>query len=283
MAGFANYGQLGNAVINGQTSFCSFRKVPSQASVAGRWADLSMASGNPLPNYYASTPLQAAVLDGARGIFHGYNKTPSALRLLSIQLQTPTAAFVGRYTLLDYLLYYPFVDGDNTDLQEMDNTTTLPRYTDGAGVMAMYVCLAPTTGGGSFTFSYVNQDGVTKTSPTHFYTTTASNIASILTSQPATNAGIGPFLRLADGDTGIRSIVSVTNLVPNGGLGSIVLVRPLVDLAVREINTPIENTFGDARQTSQEIKDGAYLGLIVNCAGSIAAGTLTGFCQFVWN
>ncbi len=282
MAGFVNYGALSNAVINGQTSFCSFRKVPSQATVANWWVDLSMAAGNPSPNYYASAPLVAATLDSQRGIFHGADKSPSNKHLARIHLQTPTAGLVGMYTLLDYLLYYPFIDGDDADVQTMDNSITLPRYTDGAGVQAMFVCVAPTAGGGRFTFDYVNQDGVTKTSPVHFYTITAAGITSLLTSQPASNAAFGPFLRLASGDSGIRRIVSVTNTVLNGGLGTIVLVKPLANLAIREINTPAEFSFADQRSPGPRIVDGAYLNLIMSCAATVAAGTLTGFGQFVW-
>lgn len=282
MPGFANYGELSSAVTNGQTSFCSFRKVPSQATVANWWVDLSMAAGNPPPNFYASSPAVAAVLEGHKGIFHGYDKAPSYLYLSRMSLQTPTAGFVGQFMLLDYLLYYPFLDGDDTDVQTMDNSTPLPRYTDGAGVQAIFVCVAPTAGGGQFTFDYVNQDGVTKTSPVHFYSPTAAGISSLLTSQPAGSAGFGPFLRLASGDSGIRSIVSLTNTVANGGLGTIVLVKPLADLAIREIDTPAEFSFADQRSPGPRIYDGAYLHLIVNCAATVAAGTLTGFGQFVW-
>lgn len=282
MPGFENYGDYVGAIVNGQTSFCSFRKVPSQATVANRWVDLSMAAGNPPPNYYASSPLVAAVLDGQRGIFHGADKTPSNKHLARMHLQTPTAGLLGMYMLLDYLLYYPFIDGDESDVQVMDNTTPLPRYADGAGVQAMFVCVAPTAGGGQFTFDYVNQDGDTKTSPVHFYTTTAAGITSMLTSQPASNAALGPFLRLASGDSGIRSIVSFTNTVLNGGLGTLVLVKPLADLAIREINTPAEFSYADQRSPGPRVYDGAYLHLIMNCAATVAAGTLTGFGQFVW-
>lgn len=280
--GFANYGEYSSAIVGGQTSFCSFRKVPSQATVASWWVDMSMAGGNPAPNYYASSPLTAAVLDGNRGIFHGADKSPLEKFLAKMCLQTPTAAMIGRYILCDYLLYYPFIDGDDADVQTMDNSVALPRYSTDKYIQAIFVCVAPTTGGGSFTFSYVNQDGVTKTSPTQYYTVSASGISSLVTSQPAGNAGTGPFLRLADGDSGIRSIVSVSNLVLNGGLGTIVLVKPLADLAIREINTPCEFTFADQRSPGPKIVDGAYLNLIMNCAGTVAAGTLTGFGQFVW-
>ena len=41
--------------------------------------------------------------------------------------------------LADYLLYYPTIVDGNTDPQVMNNTVTLPRYTDGKGVMMMAV------------------------------------------------------------------------------------------------------------------------------------------------
>ena len=165
MTGFRSVREYASAFDEGRSHFCSFRKVPSQASTAFSWVDLSMAAGNPLPNYYASTPLVAATLDGFRGLFHGDEKSPATKHLVEWGLVTAGAALVGPYQLLDYLLYYPFVDGDDTDVQAMDNTVTLPRYTDGAGVQMMAVCVAPTTGGGSFTVTYINQDGVEKTTP----------------------------------------------------------------------------------------------------------------------
>jgi len=241
-----------------------------------------MSSGNPPPNYYASAPLVAATLDGLRGMNHGSDKSPAYTYLQRLSLCTPTAGLVGRYALLDYCLYYPFIDGDDGDLQIMDNTVTLPRYTSGAGVQAMLVAAAPTTGGGRFTFTYVNQDGVTKTSPIISYTTASTGISSIATSQPAVAAGMGPFLRLADGDTGIRSVTSFQNIVLNGGLTSLVLVKPIVDAAIYEINTCSEFEYGGLRPMSQRIEDGAYLNFIMNCAATVAAGTLTAHATFVW-
>ena len=284
MPGFGTIGAWADAYDAGRAHFCAFRKAPSQATVAGWWADLSMTSGNPVPNYYAASPLEASVLDGSRGIFHGDDKSPGVMHLASIGLVTPTAGLLGRYMLLDYLLFYPFVDGDDLDTQAMVNDIALSRYTDGAGVMVMAVCVAPSTGAGKFTFTYVNQDGVERTSPVQSCSTTASGITSIVTSQPAV-AGMpgGPFLALASGDTGVRSIVSVQHIVANGGLVALVLVKPLCDLAIREINTTAERHFITQHPAAPRIYDGAYLGLITNCAGSIAAGTLTGFCNFVWS
>lgn len=284
MVGFSAVSSYVNAMLNGQESFCSFRKVPSQASTAGMWVDISMTAGNPLPNYYASSPLVADTLDGMKGIFHGSNKSPSAKYLTEVGLVTPTAGLVGAYKLLDYVLYYPFIDMDSTDEQTMDNTVTLPRYETGEGLMAIMVAAAPTTGGGSFTFNYVNQDGASKTSPTITCDTTATSIASLITSRPGVaNVGYGPFLRLDAGDTGIRSITSLTMVVPNGGLAALVLVKPIADFAIREINTYAEASFLDRRPGPPRIYDGAYLNFIMNCAATVAAGQLSGHARFVWN
>jgi hypothetical protein len=283
VTGFKNVPAYVAAFTEGRVHSCSIRKVPSQASVANWWVDLSMAAGNPPPNYYASSPLEADTLDGFRGIFHGADKAPASKHLHEIMLTTPTAALVGAYQLLDYLLYYPFVDGDSADVQTLDNTITLPRYTDGDGVKVMFVSAAPTTGGGQFTFDYINQNGVARTSPTQFCSVASASIASLITSEPGTAANGAPFLRLADGDTGVRRITSVTFSVPNGGLGALVLVHPVGDLVVREINTPAEVTYVQHAPAREAVKDGAYLGLIVQCAGTVAAGLLAGRMTFTWS
>lgn len=282
----ANVAELGNAFDQGRTHFCSFRKVPSQATVAGWWADLSMAAGNPPPNYYAATPLTAKTLDAFDGIWHGDARSPAETYLTSFGLMSATAGFVGQFHLLDYLLYYPFVDCDEGAEQTCINTTTLPRYADGAGVQVMAVAVAPTTGSGQFTFNYVNQDGATKTSPVQYCSTTGSNIASIITSQQAlatTFTAAGPFLTLAAGDSGVRSITSVTFSVLNGGLIALVLVKPIASFAIREVNTMTETNFVRLNPSCPRIVDGAYLNLVVNTPATIAAGVLAGYATFAWS
>lgn len=283
MAGFRSVGAFADAFEEGRVHTCSIRKVPSQASSANWWIDLSMASGNPKPQYFFATPFTAQVLDGYDGIFHGADKAPASMHLASLGLMTPTAAMVGRYTLLDYLIYYTGIDGDDTATQVLSNSTPLPRYVDGAGVQVMAVLIAPSTGGGVFTFDYVNQDGVTQTSPAQVCGLAASNIATLATAQPAIVAMPGgPFLKLAPGDTGVRQVNSVTFSVANGGLLAIVLVKPLADLAIREINTAAEFA-GVRNRPLPKIEDGAYLNMICAPAGSVAAGLLSGYATFVWS
>lgn len=272
-----------NAINDGAVAVGHFRKVPSQASVAGWWADLSMASGSPVPNYYAAEPLVFDTLSPYRGIYHGPSVSPSTKVMTHLELMTPTAGFVGQFKVLDYLGYYPFLDLDEGAEQVMDNTVTLPRYADGDGVMAMLVAVAPTVGGGTFTFNYVDQAGDAKTSPVQYCGTTGASIASLVTSQPATVAGIGPFLRLADGSTGIRRVTSVQMGTLNGGLAALVLVKPLADVYVPEVNTPNEIEWVSRRAGPPVVQDGAHLNLIVNCAATIAAGLLVGRANFAWS
>lgn len=283
MSGFANVRALVDAMVAGQVHKAHFRKVPSQASVAGQWVDLSMAAGNPQPNYYASTPQTAAVLDGFRGIFHGDAKAPASKHLVELALCSPTAGLVGAFHLLDYLLYYPFCDFDDTTQQDMDNTTTLPRYTSGEGVRAMMVTLAPTTGGGSFTYSYIDSKGVSRTSPTIFCNTATDSIATVPTSRQGAAPAGTLFLPMDPLSTGIQQITSLQMLVPNGGLCAIVLVKPIATATIREINTADERSYVYELPSAPRIYDGAYLNLIVNCAASVAAGILVGRATFVWN
>lgn len=283
MSGFRGFRALGDAALAGQTHTAHFRKVPSQASAAGQWVDLSMAAGNPPPNYYASAPLVAATLDGMRGIFHGADKSPASMYLSELALCSPTTGFVGTFQLLDYLLYYPFVDLDDTDVQTMDNTVALPRYANGEGVRAMMVAVAPTIGGGSFTYSYTDQDGNPQTSGVISCNTTADAIATVPTSQQGAVAGGRLFLPMNSGSTGIRSITSMQMVVPNGGLCAIVLVQPLALATIREVSVPDERSYITEIPGPPRIIDGAYLNLAVNCAATVAAGQLTGRASFIWN
>lgn len=280
---FYNLKDVGLADEEGRILTSHFRKVPSQASVAGNWVDLSMASGNPVPNYFASSPLEAAYLDGFRGVFYGDDVSPKQRIITTIGLMTPTAAMVGQYQLLDYLLYYPFIDGDSLDTQTMVNDQELTRYTDGKGVKAMLVAVAPTTGGGTLTFTYIDDQDVERTSPTISINTTAANIATLGTSQQAVASGGQVFLTLASGSMGIKKVLSVQMISASGGLFSLVLVKPLASVAIREINTVEEINYVRQNSAPPVIMDGAYLNFICNPAGSVAAGTLAGYLTTIWS
>ena len=285
MAGLANVGAYAAAVASGAIASATFRKTYTPSTVAGTWLDLSMVAGIPAPQYYAASPLVAASLEARRGVFHGDDVSPLEKRVHEIAMLSTTTGTTGVLFLLDYVLFYPFVDLDDTAEQTMDNTETLSRYDDDdEGLQVMAVVVAPTVGGGTFTFNYVNQDGVEKTSPVQTCSLVATVNGQILTSVPGGAAGFGPFRQLADGDRGVRSIVSVTMAVGAGGLASLVLVKPLATIALLEALVPAEvQLFQQRGGVLPRVFDGAYLNFLLNTTGTATSSNiLLGRVNCMW-
>lgn len=287
MAGFANTLELVDALTDdGQSWMGSFRKVPSQATTAGVWVDLSMAAGKPAPQYYAAAPLEAAVLDGARGLDHGRDVAP-ARKFLASSLVMGASAGVNTATsflFADLLMYYPFIDTDSLDEQEMVQTATLPRYVSGEGVQLMLVALAPYVAGGSITVNYTNHAGVAGRTTGPVALNAAGAIANLMTSGSVTG-GAGPFLRLQAGDRGVRSVESVTCTAPNTGLAALVLVKPLAttQLADASLQSCAEKDhLLEGGMLMPRIEDGAYLSLLAQTGATIAAQQIMGTITTVW-
>ena len=288
-----SFKDLVDAEQNGQTFFGGFRKAINQTTGAGAWFDVTLSPGNPLPFYYASAPLVGAPMGQAAngGIPHnppvaslGYK---TYLKTLTIVPTSVSGVATGPMILMDYLFYYPFVDTGVTDEQILDNTASLTRYTDGQGVSVMAVQLAGMlgVGGPTFRFTYINQSGVLQTSPTQTCgsaTITGSLATGNNTAAARLNSNY-PFLTLAPGDTGIRSVQSVTFDTPDIGLLAFVLVKPLEQIILREIAQAGERTPAIDFFDLPVIADNAYLSILLN--GGIYASSQAayiGTIQTVW-
>lgn len=287
MAGFANVKAVADAELDGKSTYATWRKSPSQVSSAGVWFDLSMSPGNPVPQYYAASPGAAKALaqstDG--GIFHGGNVSPATKHLKRFTALTLTATALPMPLMLcDYLLFYPFIDEGTTDEQLLDNTVTLPRHTDGAGVQIMAVSVAGRTGGQTFRVTYTNQDGVAgQVSRTVTQTTAAANGNVVTTDRAVLNCS-GPFIPLAAGDTGVRSIESVQMISgPDVGLFALVLVKPVAQAMIRGIDAPVEVNYLTDFAQLPVIADDAYLNLIACPLGTLAATAIHGDITTVWS
>lgn len=286
MAGFANVQELVDAEESGQTWFATWRKSPTQVTTIGIWFDLSMSPGNPVPQYYAASPLVAAAFAASTngGLYHGKNVTPYTKHLRQVLALTVTSTGLPMPMLLcDYLLYYPFIDEGTTDVQPLTNSVPLPRYTDGKGVQMMAVSVASRTGGQSFTVGYTNQDGTAgRTTQTVIQNSVSLN-GSIVTSDRAVAAARGPFIPLQTGDTGVRSIQSVTMSGTDVGLFTLVLVKPLAQMQIRGIDAPVEVDYFMDFSQAPVIVDDAYLNFLCCPAGSLAATAIHGSLEVVWN
>lgn len=264
-----------------------YRKRPTQITVAGSWFDLSMSPGFPVPQYYAASPLVATPMSQTtdKGIYHGGDVAPAQKYLRRSMLMTQTAGAVPLNLILcDYLLYYPFIDESVAGSEQvMDNTQSLTRYTDGAGVQMMAVVVAAQVGGQTFQVNYTNQDGVAgRTSKTAVMSTTSVN-GTILTTQSAAAGTSGPFIGLQDGDTGVRSIQGVTVNAEDVGLFSLVLVKPLANITIRGIDAPVEVDYLlNAGCTMPAIQDEAYLNFICCPNGSITGSQILGQLEFTY-
>jgi len=274
---------------DGSFWFTTWRKQPTQTTGAGIWFDLSMSPGNPNPNYYAAAPNIAIALkqstDG--GIPHGGAVAPFGKKkyLKQFLAMTTTATAVPLPMLLcDYLLFYPFVDMSVTDEQVLDNTVTLPRYPTGQGVRIMPVEVAGQSGVGNprFSVTYVNQAGVTKQTPVVACNTQVVN-GTIITSAPNLFMSSGPFLPLAPGDTGVRSITSVTFQTPDVGLIAFVLVQPIENTQIRSIDAPVERNMPTDFAELPTIEDDAYLNLVCMPNGSLSGAPIHGTATFIWS
>jgi len=287
MSGFGNIAALVDAeVTSGQFKYSTWRKTPTQISPSGVWFDLSMSPGNPVPQYYAASPLVAIALaqstDG--GLFHDGSVSPRTKHVRNIMALTTTATPLPMpMMLLDYLMFYPFIDEGTTDPQTLTNTVTIPRYTTGSGVQMMAVSVAGRTGGQSFFVTYTNSSGVAgRTSQTVVQNSVSLN-GSIVTSDRAVALASGPFIPLQIGDTGVRSIESVTMLGQDVGLFTLVLVKPICQMQIRGVDAPVEiDLFKDFAQCPV-VKDDAYLNFICNPSGSLSGVPIHGDIKFVWN
>ena len=282
--GFRNYESLTQAYLDGRTRVTGWRKVPTQTTALGIWFDLSMSPGNPVPNYYAATPLQSKRLaqstDG--GIAHGGAVSPATKHLHRLSAHTVTTTAVPLPMILcDYLLYYPFID--MADTSSLTTSETLSRYETGAGVQVMAVEVAAQVGGTSFNITYTNQDGVAgRTSQTVTCNTQVST-GTIITTAASTVGCSGPFIPLQAGDTGVRSIQGVTFLSNDVGLITLVLVKPIATLGLYDITGVSEKDFGHHTQTMPTIADDAYLNFICLPSGTLSAATIYGMAEFVFS
>lgn len=296
--GFVNIAAYANADEAGKVWFTQFRKaVTSTATVTSSYTDYTYFAGSPLANFYASTPLESAYVDDSRGI-RVPSVAPATQYLKNITCMSGAASATGtgnrqqKLMLCDYLMYYPFIDTDSTDPQEMVQTVTLPRYTSGK---VMAIAQSASSAIGQFTMTYTNQDGVSgRVSPNVFTQIVAGGGQSLMANISA--GGFNPFMPLQAGDSGVQSIQDVTFTVTGGGLMALVIVKPLQTFFLseecRRTTTGNLESYGSAtsfesvimKAGAPEIKDGAVLGLMSKCqGGSLASSTLVGYIETIWN
>lgn len=261
------------------------------------WQDWSFASGQPaydarIGDALTFTPFIASRNDAIYFPPIAAGEERYLLRLLMARTASGADQSTVDYQMYDLLGVYPLIDGDNTDIQEMTNDETLPRYTDGVGVRAILVNhVAPgITAGCAATINYVDSDDATGSVTVYTTTFGAGKAAASL---QTTGASTG-LLYLPTNGPGIKSVTDLTFAVAPGGLWAIYLVKPINDIAWQGgLNLASGGTYNVMAKKDlcsaesyalPRIYDGAWLGFFYLPPNTGTARTVASFgtATFIW-
>lgn len=299
MAGFTSQDDLINQVTtNGKFYRSDWQKstFATTAHTAGLWYSLQRGGGNPTADTILGTGTNLAFqalsdsVATAAGIPHGGNVGGGTgyKHLLNAAAQTAAATTAPCVLMLvDLLGFYNITSVTTTGAQTLNNTVTLPRYTDGAGVQAF---ITPSTVMGAATpnisITYTNSAGTgSRTTPATLpIGNTAAAVTSIVYS--GTGAGkFGPFMPLQAGDAGIRSVQSI-NLSASyvSGVLNLVLCKPLLTLPITTLGVTAERDLVNQLASMPKVYDGACLNwLMLAGAATPVASPLSGHLEFGWS
>ena len=298
MAGFTSQDDMINALsVLGQGYRADWQKstFATTAHTAGVWYNLFRGGGNPGADTIMGTGTNLAfqaltdTTANATGIPHGGNVGGAGYKvLLNAAAQTAAATTAPCVLMLvDLLGFYPITTVTTTGAQTLNNSVTLPRYTNGAGVQAF---LTPSTAMGAGTpnisLSYTNSAGTAgrATPATLPIGNTTAPVTQIVYS--GTGAGkYGPFMPQAAGDSGIRSVQSINlSATYTSGVLNLVLCKPLMTLPITTLGVTAERDLVNQIASMPKIYDGACLSFVMLAgAATPVASPISGHLEFGWN
>ena len=281
--------QLITSLTSGKTWRADWNKITGGAAyTAGRWYDLSPLAGTPIANAWTGTALNAQVPNETTGfgLYHGGNVSTDIKNLLNMGAVSAVATAVpSTLMLVDLCLYYPGISMNSATAQTLVNGTALTRYTTGAGLRAGLVI--QTSAGATahnIAISYTNQAGTAGRTLPVTVAGTASAIAPHLTHSGTAANNYGAFLPLASGDTGIRSVQTLTlSAASGGGTAALCLYKPLMEIPITTASVYAERDLLNQLPSLPIIQDGACLTWLLFTGGALAAtSNIFGKVTSVW-
>ena len=281
-----------SAIGNGQTTRFDFNKITgASAYAAGRWYDMSMLGALPIANAWAGTALNWKTCNESTGngtqIFglpHGGDVSPSKKHLLNMNAWSTAATGVpGTLMLVDLQGYWPGLSNNTTSAQTLVGTPTL-RYANGAGCRLFQVqtAVAGATAQ-NLALSYTNQAGNAGNTLPVTVAMTASAIAGHISHSGTAANNYGPFLPLANGDSGVQNVATVTMSAANTGTFALCLARPLAQITLSVAGLMTEKDLLNQIPSLPEIKDGACLVWLWGAGAATAASTtFAGGIEVAW-
>lgn len=291
---FTSIDDLVSSITGGKFTRIDFNKITGAAAyTAGRWYDTSPLNGTPIANAWAGTALNWVACNESTGngtqVFgmrHGGDVTPDTKHVLNGSAITAVATGVpAQLMLVDMQGYYPGINMNVATSQTLVGTPSL-RYTNGEGVRA-YMVITATAGATAhnLSMSYTDQSGNTGNTLPVTVSCTASAITPHITHSGTAANNYGPFLPLANGDTGIRSVQSVQLSAASGaGTAALVLAKPLLTIPLTQASVASERDFLNQIPSLPQIPDGACLTWLYFAGAATAASTnIYGSLELGWS
>lgn len=298
MGGFTSLDDFINqATTNGKFWRTDWNKLTfgTTAHTAGMWYLLSQTGGNPAASSILGTGTNLAfqaLTDAtatAAGIQHGGDVGGFKQIINASAFSASATTMPAIFMLVDLLGFYPITTVTTTGAQTLNNTVTLPRYTDGAGVQAIIV---PSTVMGAatptITLGYTNSVGTasraTPSTPALPLGNTAAAVSSVVYS--GTGSGkYGQFMPQANGDAGIRSVQSINLSVSYvSGVLNLLLVKPLLTLPMTTIGVAAERDLLNQVPSLPKVYDGACLAWMMYAGAATPTNSpFYGHLDFAWS
>jgi hypothetical protein len=273
---------LVNEITSGKFNRADWNKLTGAAAyTAGRWYDFSGLAGTPVANAFAGTALAWRTCDALTGngtqIFglpHGGNVSPDTKHVLNVSALTSVATGVpAQLMLVDLQGYWPGISNNSAVAQTLTGTPSL-RYANGAGCRLFWAQTA--TAGATaqnIALSYSNTVPTSGRSLPVTVSMTASAIAPHISHSGTAANNYGPFLPLANGDTGVSNVASVTFSAANTGTGALCLARPLLTLPLTTVSVAAERDLLNQLPSLPRVMDGACLTWLYFAGAATGAAT----------
>lgn len=293
---FASADALYNAISSGQMLAVPFSKTiqTGAASAAGRWHEAFTGGGTGGVGVLTGTAGTGIAMNSASAgaLPIGPNvESAQTKHLLAMSLNSPAATLVPGYIMLtDIIHIYP-------SLVEVTTPSTLSnhpawtgtgdtRMTNAKGVQLSMVQTTASSVAGAITPTYVDQDNnAAQACARALQGPVAAHPVGALWGETGVNATVGgPVAALGVGDYGVRQVNSYTiGTNATGGVGCMILHRPVCTIPIAAINTPIERDFTTGPLRLPRIYDGACLALFMMVGGALATGqVIEGELVFGW-
>jgi hypothetical protein len=188
--------------------------------------------------------------------------------------------------LVDLVGYWPGIDMNQANVQNLSGTPTLTRWPNGEGLRLALAARSTTGGTGhNLQLSYTNQAGTSgRALPGTVACTVSAIVPHIVHSGLAAN-NYGPELPLASGDTGVQNVANVDLSAASASASTAVLLlyRELEDISISIANLKNDKDLISQFPSAPVIPDDACLGLIILAGANVAAATnLGGHLTAAW-